>query len=102
MWTDILSTQEAEYTKFVINQLNNVLWAKPLLNRIVKSGGLTSENMPLLFEARFAYELHCAGIDAEYEYKAGVGKSTVEFKLNTAPVWLIELVSIRESNGTYY
>jgi len=34
-----------------------------------------------MFEVRFAYELHCSGGTAEYEYKAGVGNSTVEFMI---------------------
>lgn len=97
MWSDILSSQEAEYTKKVINELRNVKWAEPLINKINKNGGICSKTMPLLFEARFAYQLHKAGVMAEYEYSSGIGNSTIEFKLNTSPSWLIELVSIRES-----
>jgi hypothetical protein len=52
-----------------------------------------------MFEVRFAEELHRAGVEAQYEFKAGVGNSTVEFRLKTDPVWLIELVSIRASNA---
>ncbi|OGP80685.1 MAG: hypothetical protein A2Z08_10690 [Deltaproteobacteria bacterium RBG_16_54_11] len=97
MWTDILSSQEAEYTKTAIEELKEIEWAKPLLSKIQKNGGLCSETMPLLFEVRFAYELYKANITAEYEYSANIGNSTIEFKLNTLPQWLIELVSIRES-----
>jgi hypothetical protein len=52
-----------------------------------------------MFEVRFAEELHRAGVTAEYEFPAGVGKSTVEFRLNTEPTWLIELVSVRTSDA---
>lgn len=97
MWSDILSSQEAEYTKKAIDELRNVKWAEPLINKINKNGGMRSDTMPLLFEARFAYQLHKTSISAEYEYSSGVGNSTIEFKLNTSPSWLIELVSIRES-----
>jgi len=55
--------------------------------------------MPLMFEVRFADELHRVNATAQYEFAAGVGQSTVEFRLNTDPVWLVELVSIRLSNA---
>jgi len=97
MWTDILSSKEAEYTKKAIEELRKVEWAKSLITKIQRNGGVCSGTMPLLFEARFAYQLHKANITAEYEYSAGVGNSTIEFKLNTPSSWLVELVSIRES-----
>lgn len=97
MWSDILSKREADYTRKALDSLANVTWAKPLLSRIKNNRGMRSETMPLLFEVRFAYELLLVGFSAQYEYPTGIGDSTVEFKLNTSPPWLIELVSIRES-----
>ena len=99
MWTDSLSLSEAKYTEKVLKELSSVHWANGLLSRIHKAGGLTSENMPLLFEARFAYELYRKGLKVEYEYPAGVGDSTVEFRVIGSNEWLIELVSIRCSEG---
>lgn len=55
--------------------------------------------MSLMFEVRFAQELQLAGVTAEYEFRVGVGDSTVEFRLNTTPTWLIELVSVRTSDA---
>lgn len=55
--------------------------------------------MPLMFEVRFAYALHREGKRADYEYCAGVGDSTVEFRVSGPGSWLIELVSIRTSNA---
>jgi len=52
-----------------------------------------------MFEVRFAHEIQLAGVSAEYEFHAGVGNSTVEFRLNTTPMWLIELVSVRTSDA---
>ena len=52
-----------------------------------------------MFEVRFAQELHRAGVTAEYEFHAGVGDSSVEFRLDTTPTWLIELVSVRASDA---
>jgi hypothetical protein len=90
---------EVQRTKCAIEVLAKVPWATPVLARLRRAGGIKAENMPLMFEVRFAEELHRAGITAQYEFPAGVGKSTVEFRLNTKPIWLIELVSIRTSDA---
>lgn len=99
MWPNVLTTKEADYTRRAIDALRTVSWARPLLSGLESSGGLTSVNMPLLFEVRFAYELHLAGSTAEYEFPAGVGESTVDFRIFGSREWLIELVSIRESRA---
>ena len=50
------------------------------------------ENQPLLFEARVARELHLSDLtDVQYEFQAGVGESTVDFRLRRTQVWLIEV-----------
>jgi hypothetical protein len=99
MWSDTLTTKEAEFTKFVIDSLASVSWAQPVLMRLQQAGGIKSENMSLMFETRFAHELNRAGENAEYEYNAGVGDSTVEFRVSDNISWLIELVSIRTSQA---
>jgi len=99
MWSDILTSREAEFTATAIEALKGINWAQPVLNRLQQAGGLKSENMPLMFEVRFAYELHRAGKVAEYEFKAGVGDSTVEFRVPGTVIWLFELVSIRTSRA---
>jgi hypothetical protein len=99
MWSDILIAKEAEFTQRAVEALSGVIWAQPLLNRFHRAGGLKTENMPLMFEIRFAFELHRAGVAAVYEYPAGVGDSTVEFYVQTSSDWLIELVSIRASDA---
>lgn len=100
MWMDRLNTKEKARTECAIEDLSTISWAQPLLSRLSNSGGISSENMPLMFEVRFAHELHLAGVTAEYEYHGGVGGSTIEFRLNTTPTWLIELVSVRPSDAT--
>jgi hypothetical protein len=99
MRSDLLLTTEVQRTKRAIADLSEVSWAQPLLSRLDKAGGIKPENMPLMFEVRFAQELHHTGITAEYEYHAGVGNSTIEFRLNTTPIWLIELLSVRTSDA---
>ena len=54
--------------------------------------------MELLFEVRFAFELHQAGRTAKYEFKTGVGGSTVDFRVDGTPPWLVEVVSLRISD----
>ena len=80
--------------------LGSVEWARPLLDRVARSGGITRENLPLLFEVRVAYELHRVGMIADYEFAAGVGKSTLDFRVSGRPDWLIETVSVQESDAT--
>jgi len=99
VWSDVLTTKEAEYTQRAIDVLKPVAWATPLLERVASAGGLIAANMPLLFEVRFAYELHLAGAVAEYEHAKGVGASTIDFRIPGDREWLVELVSIRESAG---
>lgn len=99
MWTDTLTTTEAEYTRQVLEELSRVAWAGSLLAKIEAAGGLTAAAMPLLFEVRVAYELYRTGCHVQYEYPSGVGDSTVDFRVVGSREWLIELVSIRESNA---
>lgn len=99
MFSDRLRLTEVQRTERAIAELSTVSWARPLLERLSREGGITNENMPLMFEVRFAQELHRAGVTAEYEFRAGVGDSSVEFRLNTTPTWLIELVSVRASDA---
>lgn len=99
MFSDILTTAEAELTRRAIEALAGVEWARPLLRRVAEAGGVVPAAMPLLFEVRFAYALHRCGRTAQYEYAAGVGGSTVEFRIPGARDWLVELVSVRESEA---
>ena len=61
MWSDRLRTTEVHRTERAISDLSTVSWANPLLSRLDKAGGIKPENMPLMFEVRFAQELHHAG-----------------------------------------
>jgi len=60
------------------------------------------------FEIRFACAIHAAKLEAEYEFKTGVNKKSVDFKIvgsKTRNNFLIELTSLRDSEavkeGTY-
>jgi hypothetical protein len=55
--------------------------------------------MPLLVEGRIAYTFHLLGLTPQYEYPAGSGTKSVDFLIQANPDWLIEVVSLRESNA---
>ena len=100
MWSNHLKDREVNYTRFVIDELNVIPWAKPIIKCFNERGGYCSENMAIMFELRFAYELYKAGFSPQYEYNANQGNSTIDFKIETKNSnWLIELVSIRTSNA---
>ena len=100
MWSNHLKDREVNFTRFVINELSAIPWATPIINCFNDAGGYISENMPIMFELRFAYELYKAGFTAQYEYNANQGNSTIDFKIETKKNnWLIELVSIRTRNA---
>lgn len=90
---------EVPFTARAISTLKEVPWAQKLLRRVDQAGGVTEHNKALLFEVRFAFELHAAGGLAEYEY-VGLDASTVDFRIISAPNWLAELVSVRESKAS--
>lgn len=94
----ILSVDECNYSEFCLEQLSNLPWAADLVSNLRNSGGPRKrENRPFMFEARFAYELHLAGLTPIYEYDAGVGGSSIDFFIPGDCPWLIELVCIEET-----
>lgn len=99
MWFDFLSVGEAEFTQHCLETLYNVPWAQPLLQRVKEGGGLARKNMTFLLEARYAHELHCSGSIIDYEYSAGVGGSTIDFRIRGNPDWFVEIVMIGESQA---
>ncbi len=99
MWGETLSEREARAMERVLPELSSVTWAKPLVDRIERDGGLCSDNMPLLFEARFAHALLNQGPAPEYEFRAGVGDTVIDFRVPGNADWLFELTSIRPSEA---
>lgn len=94
-----LSTEEAEYMKTIIAELEDVAWVKPLLKRLEEEGGITRKNKSLLFEIRFAYELHKAGNTLVYEAQ-GEGDSSIDFQLESeGTTWNVELMRLEETEA---
>lgn len=98
--SDVLSVGEFEFSKRAWNALKEVEWAAPLVNRMTDADGNLNENDRFgLFELRFGYALRNKGISrVEYEYKT-VDDTSVDFRVETDRIWLIELVSIAKSKA---
>lgn len=115
MWADSLKTEEVKGTLDAADQLAGVAWAAPLLGQTkpimdrlragiadrdaYRAKPLQPSEMSFLFEIRFARALADAGLSAQYEHGAGVGNSTVDFRVDIDPPWLVELVSLHESEA---
>lgn len=115
MWADSLTTEEVRGTFGAIDQLSGLTWAAPLLSRTkpivdrLRAGladkkayhanPLQPSDVSFLFELRFARALADAGLSAQYEHGAGVGNSTVDFCVEFDPQWLVELVSLHDSQA---
>lgn len=115
MWADTLTLSEVEGTLDAADQLSGIGWVAPLLARTgrildrlrtaltdknaYRANPLTSAEMSFLFEIRFACALAAAGLTAEYEHGSGVGNSTVDFRVELNQPWLVELVSLHESDA---
>jgi hypothetical protein len=115
MWADSLKTEEVTSTLDAAHRLSRVVWARPLLTHAAsildrlrvglmdkdayRANPVTPAEASFLFEVRFAHALVNAGLAATYEYAAGVGTSTVDFRVDLDPPWLVELVSLHESDA---
>jgi hypothetical protein len=55
--------------------------------------------MPLLLEIRIAYAFQQNGVEPQYEFATGSETKSVDFHVHGSPEWLIEVVSLRESDA---
>ena len=96
---DNLSQAEADFAQTIMLDLANEPWAQPILGGIHDNGGLTRENKDRLFELRFAYALHRAGVTPRYEIP-GERKSTIDFGFTTqGQSWAVELLRLGETQA---
>ena len=94
---DILSSEEARFDQHALDELADQGWATNLIAGVQRNGGLTRDNKGLLFELRFAYALHLAGIVPSYEVP-GEGNSTLDFGFTSAgQEWVVELMRLEET-----
>jgi hypothetical protein len=96
---DFLTGREADFMKSVMDELANTLWAKPLVDDIKATGGLTGDNKAKLFELRFGHSLHKAGIVPQYE-AAGEGQSTLDFGFTSGSHdFLVGMMRLEETDA---
>jgi len=96
---DFLTGREANFTKSVMDELADTPWAKPLVDDINGTGGLTGDNKSKLFELRFGHSLHKAGILPRYE-TAGEGKSTLDYGFASGGRdFLVEMMRLEETDA---
>jgi hypothetical protein len=96
---DFLTGREADFTKLVIDELADTPWAKPLVDDINANGGLTGQNKAKLFELRFGFSLHKAGVLPAYE-TAGEGQSTLDYGFTAGDRdFLVEMMRLEETDA---
>jgi hypothetical protein len=96
---DFLTGRESDFMESVMCDLAQVPWAKPLLGDIKRAGGVTGANKAKLFELRFGYALHEAGITPRYEVP-GEGQSTLDFGFTVdGQEYLVELMRLEETTA---
>ncbi len=96
-FTSFREGDELKATQLARDRLRGAAWARLLLKRL--GDDLQAAKRSLRFETRFAAEILRVGVRAEYEFQAGVGNSSVDFRLNGSTTWLIEIVSIEASDA---
>jgi hypothetical protein len=96
---DFLSGSEAESVDAMRAGLRDEVWARALLRDIPNTDELSRADKATLFELRFAYALHEAGIVPRYEV-AGEGGSTLDFGFtNGGKEWRVELMRLEETEA---
>lgn len=97
-----IDSGEIRLTQAAIEALSEVNQCTELVERFRSADSFRDpENRNYMFEARFAYELLSVGADFKYEYAAGVGNSTIDFKTASDPTWCVELVGGRLSEKAW-
>lgn len=98
---DFVSSREYSFTRHAVSKLEEAR-LYPRLTRELQTDEdyANPKKWPFLFEARFAYELLRAGVNATYEYSTGVQGGCVDFRFYSGQEWLVELVSPQVSDAT--
>ena len=96
---DFLTGREGDFMESVMEKLVDSPWAKPLVDDISATGGLTGDNKAKLFELRFGYGLHGAGVQPRYE-TAGEDQSTLDFGFKVGDrEFLVEMMRLEETDA---
>lgn len=112
-WSNILTDREYTFSKQAGEILRGVPWALKMLQEDKVKRALEHEFYPYeqligttksaLFEVRFARALYESNLVVKYEYKTGVGSSSVDFSVQkegeNQAKWFIELTSLLKSEA---
>ncbi len=106
MFWDTLESSEAEFAQQLVGELKDMAWVRPIIDRINKNGGLNRENLDnllqlkdQLFELRFAYALHQAGVAPRHEVP-GEAKSMIDFGFESkGQQWAVEMMRLGETEA---
>ena len=80
-----------------MDALRGAAWAQPLLAGLPDPADLTRNHKAKLFELRFGYALHQAGIAPRYELEGEAG-STIDFGfVSGTKDWRVELMRLEET-----
>ncbi len=97
--SDTWSVEEKDFSQYAFDELRDVEWAKKLIWKINRNGGVVTENQGLLFELRFAFNLHLNGINPQYEIP-GEGRSGIDFGFRSgSEYWRVELMRLNETHA---
>ena len=91
--------EEASRMEVVLAELERDAAGKRVVQLVNDRGGVCQESMPELLEARVAHELVLANREFAYEYATGVGNTTVDFLVEGHAQVLLEVASLRDSEG---
>jgi hypothetical protein len=99
--TEIVSTAEYNYSAHAANKLRGITCVRQLVKEFdeISARTVSVDDKSKLFEIRYAYYLVSRGFEPTYEFKTGVGDSSVDFFVDGKPSWLLELVSLRPSDA---
>jgi len=96
---DFLTGDEGDFMQSAMSDLVDTPWARPIVDDINATGGLTGDNKAKLFELRFGYGLHGMGIQPRYEV-AGEGQSTLDFGFASGGHdFLVEMMRLEETDA---
>jgi hypothetical protein len=76
---------------------------RPLRGRhlkVAQTSGDRQQQRAYLWQARVALSIHRLGYEAQYEYRAGEGKQSIDFRVMSRPELLIEAIAIRNSQAS--
>ena len=101
-FSDWDSCDSASAEGVAMEELAQVSWARQLLQnlKVAQTSGHGQQQRAYLWEARVALSIHRLGYEAQYEYRAGEGEQSIDFRVMSRPELLIEAIAVRNSQAS--